>query len=116
MHRDIKPSNVLRDGPNIWLADFGLAAGRKFDGKWRALPAPWTETEIGSPAWVAPELAGDPGATQTANDVYGVGRVWQAMAALIADEPSSLRELRARMLSPDPAARPSIDEVLASIP
>jgi len=112
VHRDIKPSNVLLDGADIWLTDFGLAAAQDGDGTWRSLPVPWTECEIGTPGWVAPELEADPLLTLSANDVFSVGRVWHALAAACSTEPSSWIPLRQAMVQPNPHTRPSADAIL----
>lgn len=114
VHRDIKASNVLLDGDDVWLADFGLAARREADGVWRALPPEWTETSIGSPDWAAPELLLPAPQSSPANDVFGVGKVWHALAARGANEPAGHAALRAQMLHADPATRPTIPELLAA--
>jgi serine/threonine protein kinase len=112
VHRDIKPSNVLLDGPRVWLADFGIAAHCDDDGVWRSLPAPWTETEVGTAGWVAPELVQSPLHISTANDVYSVGRVWEVLLAR--SEPDhATATIRTRMIDDHPASRPSAADVLS---
>ena len=67
LHRDIKPSNILlKDERNIYLADFGLAKDIKENT---------TITQsgclIGTPEYMAPELAEEP--ATTSSDIYAVG-------------------------------------------
>src|SRR2546428_2722229 len=67
LHRDIKPSNILlKDERHIYLADFGLA---------KDIKGPCTITQtgclIGTPEYMAPELAEVP--ATTSSDIYAVG-------------------------------------------
>ncbi|MEU3449285.1 serine/threonine-protein kinase [Streptomyces thermolilacinus] len=127
VHRDLKPGNVLlaSDGPRV--IDFGIA--RAAD----ATSLTSSGVTIGTPAFMAPEQAA--GSTVTpATDVFALGQV-AAYAALgspafgegtshgvlyriVHEEPSldglpeQLRELVSRCMAKDPAARPSIAEVL----
>jgi len=112
VHRDIKPSNILLHGDTIWLADFGLAAHLDVAGRWRSLPEPWREEEIGTPGWVAPELAGTECITGPTNDIYSLACVWRRLGAA---ESSADVRLLAAMLDPEPAARPTAMEVQAAL-
>ncbi|MEV7194054.1 serine/threonine-protein kinase [Streptomyces sp. NPDC093510] len=132
VHRDLKPSNVLVtiDGPRV--IDFGIARAMETvtDGGLTR-----TGALVGSPGFMAPEqVRGD--RITPACDVFCLGSVlaYAASGALpfgtansgvhalmfrIAQEepdleglPESLVELIAACLRKDPAARPSLDEVL----
>lgn len=115
VHRDIKPSNVLLDGESIWIADFGIAAERSSDGIWRALPEPWIETEIGSPDWAAPELLTNRPITHPANDLFGIGKTWHALATHLQNENKRFVAMRARLLFDEYEKRPTAVELLAGL-
>ncbi|MEU6122105.1 serine/threonine-protein kinase [Streptomyces sp. NPDC047123] len=133
VHRDLKPSNVLVtiDGPRV--IDFGIARALETvtDGGLTR-----TGALVGSPGFMAPEqVRGD--RITPACDVFCLGSVlaYAASGALpfgtansgvhalmfrIAQEepdltglPESLVELIGACLRKDPAARPSLDELLA---
>jgi CheY-like chemotaxis protein len=137
VHRDIKPANIFLhqavEGETIKVLDFGIA--RLSD----PAHAPSTATVVGTPAYMAPErFQGHPG--EASSDIYSLGVVLAdlligrsfflytgknltdlitAKMQPIADLspiaglcPDPLRELIARMLSLDPAARPTAAELL----
>jgi len=67
VHRDIKPSNVLlRDGEHVYLADFGLA---KKVGEDKSFTL--TGIMMGTPDYMAPELAEEPASPRS--DIYALG-------------------------------------------
>ncbi|MEU8677958.1 serine/threonine-protein kinase [Streptomyces sp. NPDC048560] len=128
VHRDLKPANVLlaSDGPRV--IDFGIA--RAADAT--ALTS--TGVSVGTPAFMAPEQA-SAGTITPATDLFALGQI-AAYAAIgspaFGDGPShavlyrivhedpdltrlpeDLRPLVTRCLSRDPAARPSLAEVIA---
>lgn len=101
LHRDIKAANVLlRDRGEGWtayLADFGLARpeGGRDDG-------------AGTPAYLAPEVAGG-GASSVASDVYAMGCLLRvALTGRPDGRPRAGREvdrILARATAEDPAER-----------
>jgi protein kinase-like protein/PASTA domain-containing protein len=123
VHRDVKPGNILvRDDGSVKITDFGIA--------WSAGSVPLTRTGqvIGTPQYLAPEVAEGHHATP-ASDVYALGLVgYECLtghpafdgdnAVTIAlkqvrddpeplpdDLPREVRSLIRRSLAKDPAAR-----------
>ncbi|MGX1541688.1 protein kinase domain-containing protein [Streptomyces adustus] len=128
VHRDLKPSNVLlaSDGPRV--IDFGIA--RAAD----ATALTGSGVTVGTPSFMAPEQAAGREIT-AATDVFALGQV-AAYAALgtpafgegtghgvlyrivheepdLSALPEGTRELVTRCLAKDPAARPSVTDVVA---
>ena len=67
VHRDIKPSNILmRDDHHTYLADFGLA--KSVDG---GNTVTQTGALLGTPEYMAPDLAQGP--ATTSSDIYALG-------------------------------------------
>ncbi|PRH78128.1 serine/threonine protein kinase, partial [Streptomyces solincola] len=127
VHRDLKPANVLlaADGPRV--IDFGIA--RAAD----ATSLTGSGVTIGTPSFMAPEQAAGQAVT-SATDIFALGQI-TAYAAVgtpafgegtshgvlyrivheeprLDDLPEPLRELVTRCLAKDPAARPTVAEVL----
>jgi len=77
LHRDLKPANVLIDarGEPV-LTDFGLAKLLERDGQLTR-----TLSVLGTPAYIAPEMAAGPGESTTAADVYGLGAIFYELLA-----------------------------------
>lgn len=73
IHRDIKPSNILlRDDHYAYLADFGLARALEGGGDLTQ-----TGTLLGTPEYMAPELAEGPAGTSS--DIYALAIVLYEM-------------------------------------
>ena len=74
LHRDIKPSNILLgDDAHVYLADFGLARDIMEEDR------DFTQTGvlIGTPEYMAPELAEQP--ASVSSDIYALGIVLYQM-------------------------------------
>ena len=130
LHRDVKPSNVLMEGRAPILIDFGLA--RVADDP-RLTHTGWF---LGTPGYLAPEILHGEDAT-TASDVHswaatvtfaGTGRPpfgrGPSMAIMdrvrrgehdLSGLPDDLLPLVAAALDPDPARRPTLDEIRARL-
>jgi eukaryotic-like serine/threonine-protein kinase len=67
-HRDLKPGNILhKDGTEIKIADFGAAINRVSDRT--------VITNVGSPAYMAPELVTGTAQASHLTDIYALGVV-----------------------------------------
>ena len=131
VHRDLKPSNVMlaADGPRI--IDFGIA--RASD----ATALTNSGTLVGSPGFMSPEQAeGRP--VGPPSDIFSLGSVLTFAATgagpfgsgqpstllyrvvhtrpATAGIPAPMRALIERCLAKDPAARPTAESVLGSVP
>jgi serine/threonine protein kinase len=75
IHRDIKPSNILlRDEHYAYLADFGLAKALEGGGELTQ-----TGALLGTPEYMAPDLADGP--ATTSSDIYALGVLLYQMIA-----------------------------------
>jgi hypothetical protein len=125
VHRDVKPSNVLLEtSGRVVLTDFGIAT---YDG---ATTLTQTGSFMGSPAYVAPEVArGEP--ASPSSDLWSLGATLYAavegrppydhetamatLSALVTSEPDPplragpLRPVLAGLLTKDPAHRLGAD-------
>ncbi|HZZ91786.1 MAG TPA: serine/threonine-protein kinase [Usitatibacter sp.] len=73
-HRDIKPGNILHnEGTDIKIADFGAAISKVSD---RTIIA-----NVGSPAYMAPELVSAGAQASHLTDIYGLGVVMYYLLA-----------------------------------
>ncbi|MEU0268813.1 serine/threonine-protein kinase [Nocardioides sp. NPDC006303] len=126
LHRDIKPANIIMEGRTPILIDFGLA--RVADDPKITV----TGLLIGTPGYLPPEIAvGDPATpasdvhswasvvayAATGRPPFGEGNSMKLMDRARRGEhdlegvPQPLRGLLGQALSPDPADRPTLDEV-----
>lgn len=71
IHRDLKPQNVRLDGDDVKVLDFGIARMEGFSGLTSA------STLIGSPEYLAPERAEEPGDIRA--DLYSLGVILYQM-------------------------------------
>ena len=73
VHRDIKPSNILvgRDGKTVKLVDLGLARLEEPDKDGARVTQ--EGYVIGTPDFLAPEQARDPGSVDIRADIYALG-------------------------------------------
>jgi hypothetical protein len=69
-HRDLKPSNVLLEGRTVKVTDFGIAS---LSGPTVREPLTRTGLVIGTPLYMAPELADGARAASAASDVFSLG-------------------------------------------
>jgi hypothetical protein len=70
IHRDLKPSNVLLDGRTAKVTDFGIASLSRTSGN---EPLTRTGVIIGTPLYMAPELADGAREASAASDVFSLG-------------------------------------------
>jgi serine/threonine protein kinase len=120
LHRDIKPSNVLlgdEEGQHIYLADFGL--GKRIDDE-KSLTL--TDYLIGTPEYMAPELADQP--ATTSSDIYALGILtYQMLTGSVPFHGSMpigtyLKHIREEPAPPsqlNPAISRSIDQVILKV-
>jgi len=73
-HRDLKPGNILHsDGTDIKIADFGASINKVSDRT--------VITNVGSPAYMAPELVTGQGQASHLTDIYALGVVMYYLLA-----------------------------------
>src|SRR3954467_1556891 len=73
-HRDLKPGNILHhDGTDIKIADFGASINKVSDRT--------VITNVGSPAYMAPELVTGQAQASPLTDIYAMGVVMYYMLA-----------------------------------
>ncbi|HEX6482952.1 MAG TPA: protein kinase [Ktedonobacteraceae bacterium] len=115
VHRDIKPSNILlRDDHYAYLADFGLA--KSLEG---ASDLTQLGTLLGTPEYMAPELADGP--ATTSSDIYALGvLLYQMVTGRVPFDGETpvaiyMKQLREEPIPPsyiNPAIPPAIEQVI----
>jgi Protein kinase domain len=117
VHRDLKPENLLvADDGRVKIADFGLA--RAIDNAAPRAVATASGTTIGTPAYMAPEVALG-GTLSPAMDLYSLGIVvWELLTGRVPFEDSGsaaavLYRQAYEAVPPVEAVVPGIDERLA---
>lgn len=112
-HRDIKPGNILLStGTNIKIADFGAAINRISDKT--------VVTQVGSPAYMAPELISGTAQASERTDIYSLGVVmFYLLAGRLPFQASNPASLTYMMVNTDPeppsTVRPGIAAQLDNI-
>jgi hypothetical protein len=115
IHRDVKPGNILiGPGGSIKLTDLGLARGPED-------PTLTVEgSTVGTPQYMAPEQARDPGAVDRRSDIYALGAtLFHALTGCPPFEAETIGQLLTKVLhdpAPDPARlRPEASEGLCLV-
>ncbi|MDB5308125.1 MAG: pknB 24 [Gemmataceae bacterium] len=109
VHRDIKPSNILvsRDGRQVKLVDLGLARLQEpvGEGGNRVTQEGFV---IGTPDFLAPEQARNPGAVDIRADLYALGAtLYYVLTAKVPyDGANATEKLLKHYTDPPPALRP----------
>jgi eukaryotic-like serine/threonine-protein kinase len=141
VHRDLKPDNIFlvtgsEDRPTVKLLDFGVAKLARSDHR---LEKTATGAMVGTPQYIAPEQAKGYAIDHRA-DIYSLGGILFEMitqrppfvadnamevvakhlmeppvrpSTLVAGVPEELDTIVVRMLAKDPAARPTLTELVA---
>jgi len=105
LHRDLKPANVLFDDDGrAYVADFGLA---KIADDSSGLTL--SQTMLGTPGYLAPELAGGGvAAATTASDVWALGAMlYELLAQRPPFEAAAVPALLRKICEENPAALPA---------
>ncbi len=102
VHRDLKPGNILvTANGDTRLLDFGIA--KLIVPQGGASDPTMVRSRLLTPAYAAPEQV-DGGASTTATDVFGLGRVLEKLLAGFALD-GDLANIQARALHPEPERR-----------
>jgi WD40 repeat protein/predicted Ser/Thr protein kinase len=110
VHRDLKPRNILVDAAGQpFVTDFGLA-------RWLASASDITHSQawLGTPSYMAPEQAQDPGRAAAASDVYSLGATLYELLAgrppfRASDPLETLRQVVGEEPVPPRRLNPAID-------
>ena len=130
IHRDLKPSNVIFGPDGVRVVDFGVSAFDETAGMTR------TGALVGTPSWIAPEQAtGDilgpesdvfllglvVAFAASGTHPFGSGRADAMLFRIVYEQPdidavpSSLRPLIGSCLLKDPAERPTLAAIAATL-
>jgi WD40 repeat protein len=106
LHRDLKPGNVLFDDTGRpYVSDFGLA--KLADD---TMPEEEPGQVIGTPRYVAPEVAGQGSQLATvASDIYGLGIILYEMLAQKSPFAALSQQALLRMVADAPPPPPSVE-------
>ncbi len=131
VHRDVKPENVLLTGDHVKLADFGLAKDRRIEElEISGLTA--SGLVVGTPEYLAPEVLQGEAATEAADifawaclvlfmdagvpphtgSILSIFKQRQKGRYPLGSLKGSLRDAVKAALEPDPAQRPSAQDLL----
>ena len=101
LHRDLKPGNILIDREGRpWLTDFGLAKLTH-----RETDLTLTSVPVGTPHYMAPEVAGGTARTfSTAGDVWALGVIlWEMIGGMPPFHGTGPVEIMRRIVEEEPA-------------
>jgi len=115
VHRDLKPDNVMvGEFGEVYVVDWGIAVALVDDGETLLPPAADVNRMAGTPAYMAPEMLGNPVDERT--DVYLLGAL---LYHLIADRPphigTNMEEIVARIRASMPEFPRNVPEALCAI-
>lgn len=132
VHRDIKPDNILQFGNRFALADLGIVKWSDMNSNFiSAGTITRASVQLGSWHYMAREQRQSPHEATSASDVHALGVSWYEMltnnildpaAAGAGDLPpftnnnSAVADLIKRMVSYQPSNRPSVQEILGTMP
>ena len=103
LHLDVKPDNIVSDGGIAKLIDLSIAR-----------PPGFSDRELGTPRYMAPEQHGGAELGPPA-DVYGIGGVLKAALGRWPGRPKALVAVVASCLEPDPDSRPTVEALAAAL-
>jgi hypothetical protein len=149
VHRDLKPANILLDRERVKVADFGLAGlvdaaplATTREGDEPVSPLTRTGAIMGTPLYMAPEMAGGARGAGPSADVFSLGVVAyellskelpfaappvlerlsgravptpKPLAQARPDLPSTVTALVDRCLADEPAERPGAEQVVVTL-
>jgi serine/threonine-protein kinase len=130
VHRDVKPHNILRFGDRYVVGDLGIVSWSDMNPAFTSAATITRATvQLGSWYYMSPEQQTDPHEATAKSDVYSLGISWIEMLTGVTHSPAAiaaqafpdacwmswLNEMIRRMVRFNPADRPTMAEVLASV-